>query len=642
MENKICNDGFIVYKKKLTKKQIIQIKNDLNVKPYSSFGNFIIKSFKVYKETNDYYILPVYYTLDVLKIKPDIISFYNNCSINKNIIDNISLRNNQIECFNNCMNEFDKKFGGGIITLSCGQGKTIISLKIISQSKKKTLIIVNKIELLKQWKNEINKMLPGTKIGIIQGSKFEYENCDIVLGMLQTIAIKNELKSIDFNFVDNVIIDECFPYNTFILTNKGKIKIGELYDNISLSPLVKTFNEFTKSFEYKKILKVFRKQNKNLIEIKCGNLSITSTENHKFLTTNGWKKATSLSIEDYIISYHEKQAKTYGFSDYSYSKITDIKRNIINSNNLNYVYDLEIQENHNYIVYPKNSKLDNSTSEIGLIVHNCHNISSEVFSNIMFKVRPRYVFGLTATLERKDRLEKIIKWYMGKILYNGTSSDLKQSTEVHVYKYSGESSVEKYLRDGTAAVATMISNIAQDNQRNDKIINILKFLINSDENRHILVISDRIVQLKYIHNSIGTVLSGLFIGNMKSIDLEKSKEKRIVIGTYALVNEGFNLPKLNCLLFATPRSSIVQAIGRIYRKEHFITPLIIDIFDDFSIFKVQSYKRKNIYKKTIKDVYIVSKDLMTPPDLNVKKDCKYAFSDSEDDEENVLKICLLE
>ena len=83
---------------------------------------------------------------------------------------------------------------------------------------------------------------------------------------------------------------------------------------------------------------------------------------------------------------------------------------------------------------------------------------------------------------------------------------------------------------------------------------------------------------------------------MKSCDMEKSKEKRILLGTYALVNEGFNLPKLNCLLFATPRSSITQAIGRIYRKVHEIRPIIIDIFDEFSIFKGQYYKRRKIYK----------------------------------------------
>lgn len=357
---------------------------------------------------------------------------------------------------------------------------TVLSLKMISNSSKKTLIVVNKIELMKQWEKEILKWFgDDIKIGIIQGSKFEYKGYDIVIGMLQTISIKQTLTPEDFNWVDACYIDEC------------------------------------------------------------------------------------------------------------------------------------------------------------------HNISSEVFSNIMFKIRPRYLFGLTATIERKDKLEKIIKWYMGDILYDGRAKALKQSTQVHCFKYRGESSIEKHLRDGTAAVATMITNIAKDKERNDNIVKILKKLIDEDDKRCILVISDRIAQLKYINKCLGDEISGLFIGSMKSDAMEKSKEKRILLGTYALVNEGFNLPKLNCLLFATPRSSIIQAIGRIYRKEHEITPIIIDIYDEFSIFKGQYYRRRKIYTSSIKDCIILTKTFTDSAKVLTENKCLFD-SDSESDNDSETLECLID
>lgn len=236
-----------------------------------------------------------------------------------------------------------------------------------------------------------------------------------------------------------------------------------------------------------------------------------------------------------------------------------------------------------------------------------HNISSEVFSKIMFKVRPKFMFGLTATLERKDGLEKMIKWHVGEVLYSNITSVAKQVSEIHIYTYTGESSKEVYLKDGTAAVSSMITNIGDDNVRSDLIVNILKDLA-KNKNRNILVISDRTKQLKYLNKKLGNEISGLFIGSLKREQLELSKEKQILLGTYGLASEGFNLPKLNCIVFATPRSSITQAIGRIYRKKHEITPIIVDIRDDFSMFKAQFYKRRKIYKTSIENPMFMYKN----------------------------------
>jgi superfamily II DNA or RNA helicase len=86
---------------------------------------------------------------------------------------------------------------------------------------------------------------------------------------------------------------------------------------------------------------------------------------------------------------------------------------------------------------------------------------------------------------------------------------------------------------------------------------------------------------------------------MKQNDLAISAEKQIILATYQLASEGFNVPSLNTIIFASPISDIQQSIGRILREipeKRKYTPLCIDILDDFSIFKRKGASRLKFYK----------------------------------------------
>jgi superfamily II DNA or RNA helicase len=85
---------------------------------------------------------------------------------------------------------------------------------------------------------------------------------------------------------------------------------------------------------------------------------------------------------------------------------------------------------------------------------------------------------------------------------------------------------------------------------------------------------------------------------MKQSDLNISSEKQIILATYQLASEGFNVPSLNTLIFASPISDIQQSIGRILRErpeDRKYIPLCIDILDDFSVFKRKGYSRLKFY-----------------------------------------------
>lgn len=439
---KICNYGMCIPKELISSDVIAKIKSELTVIPEKTFG--LPVCYSVYRESKRYFIIPIYYGISKnLGLEYSIVF----PEINKiKVKDIIKLKNNQIECFNRCIKEFDNEYGGGIIGASTGFGKTILAIKLIAYAKMKTLILVNKIELMTQWKEQINKWLPECSVGIIRRDKFIVD-CDIVIGTVQTICSRDSLTTKDFSWVSMCIIDEI------------------------------------------------------------------------------------------------------------------------------------------------------------------HGIASQVFSNIFFKIRPRYSFGLSATIERKDKCEKVIHWCIGNTIYSDNDANLKQSSDIQVYHYKGKSSMEIYIKNGDLNISRMISNISEDYQRNVGILRILNELV-EDNSRKILVISERIAQLKFFHKELGEI-SGLYIGATSNEERENiKKNKSIILGTYSIVSEGFNHPCLNTLVFSTPRSNIKQSIGRIYRKKHSIKPVIVDIYDGFSLFCHQFSKRKMIYNEEISNVSFNYCDLL--------------------------------
>lgn len=81
--------------------------------------------------------------------------------------------------------------GGGILSVPCGYGKTVMSIYAACLTGKKTLIVVHKEFLMNQFKDEIKRFCPTARIGKLQGNTIDIENKDIVIAMLQSITIKN-------------------------------------------------------------------------------------------------------------------------------------------------------------------------------------------------------------------------------------------------------------------------------------------------------------------------------------------------------------------------------------------------------------------------------------------------------------------
>ena len=115
-------------------------------------------------------------------------------------------------------------------------------------------------------------------------------------------------------YCDFVASDECIPFDYYVKTDKGLIKMQTLYNRINDGERIcaKTFNEQTQDFEYKPIVNVVEKGVKPVFKIKTEGLKIIeATSNHPFLTQRGWVKVEGLKIrEDYLICDNPINQKT--------------------------------------------------------------------------------------------------------------------------------------------------------------------------------------------------------------------------------------------------------------------------------------------------------------------------------------------
>ena len=245
-----------------------------------------------------------------------------------------------------------------------------------------------------------------------------------------------------------------------------------------------------------------------------------------------------------------------------------------------------------------------------VIVDECHHMAASVFSRALPKATFRYTMGLTATLTRKDGLSRVLHWFMGKVVFKVAC---KQSVpcDVRTIPYLPESSREEglyghelSLRNGKPNITRMINVLAETPGRTAFVVRTIVELLREEPTRNVIVLSDRRHHLETMREALGhqgVCDTGLYVGGMKNELLERSKASRVLLGTYAMVSEGFDLPKLDTLVLSTPKSDVEQAVGRIQRK-HEITaddnpPLVLDVVDDYSVFRKQAARRRGFYEK---------------------------------------------
>ena len=130
---------------------------------------------------------------------------------------NGSLRNEQQIAIDNLL-----KYDNGILCAPTGFGKTVIGCKLIEERKVNTLILVNKIQLLNQWKDRIKEFLDVKEVGEISSKKKNITNV-IDVASIKSLWNNGNVLDIAKNY-GMIIIDEC--HHTAAYTFEQAINTG--------------------------------------------------------------------------------------------------------------------------------------------------------------------------------------------------------------------------------------------------------------------------------------------------------------------------------------------------------------------------------------------------------------------------------
>ena len=235
------------------------------------------------------------------------------------------------------------------------------------------------------------------------------------------------------------------------------------------------------------------------------------------------------------------------------------------------------------------------------IIDEVHHLGAEVFCQAFLKFNTTYCLGLSATMNRKDGLSKVFKMFIGDIIHV-EKREITTTLTVKAIDYVNNDpdfNEMVYNFRGDPLYSTMISKLCNFSNRSEFIIDVIKneFIIDPDQQMILLAHNKSLLQYLYdaiSHRNINSV--GFYVGGMKQEALKESESKKIILATYSMASEGLDIKTLTTLLLASPKTDIVQAIGRILRTKH-TNPLVIDIVDNHDIFQNQFSKRRQYYNK---------------------------------------------
>jgi hypothetical protein len=246
---------------------------------------------------------------------------------------------------------------------------------------------------------------------------------------------------------------------------------------------------------------------------------------------------------------------------------------------------------------------DLSNEGIGLlIVDEVHHIAAEAFSNTMFLTAgiPRRL-GLSATPVRKDGLTRVLHWFFGP-----TAFSVERTAQANVrvllepYDCAAYRLPPPVNRRGDVCYASLMSQLVNDPARTRAVASRAADLARAG--RQVLVLSHRrghCADLAACVNDLvgDATTAATYLGGDAACP-----GSRVVCATYSLASEGFDCPRLDALVLATPASDVNQSCGRILRGNETTSKVIVDVVDAFGIAYAQAAKRRAFYRKAGFDV----------------------------------------
>jgi len=298
----LSRQGYSIKKEYYGDKDLNIVKKELTVEVQNHmFDHIEPKKYSLYRENKTKLYLPKYYGLQRFGIPERNVIGQGETRPNMNFVG--SLRDYQVEQVDAFLNACDDPTKmGGIVSIGCGGGKTVIAINIACRLKLKTLFISHKDFLNVQFAERVKMFSPDSSIGIIKQNKIDIENKDFVVGSLQSIAMRDYDPDI-FKDFGLVIIDEVHHCSAEVFSN-ALIKTCSPFV-LGLSATLNRKDGLRKVFEWfigKPVIKLINNTDDNDIDVKYYHFTSNNTEYNRIETMfNG--KISAVKMLGNVVSY---------------------------------------------------------------------------------------------------------------------------------------------------------------------------------------------------------------------------------------------------------------------------------------------------------------------------------------------------
>jgi superfamily II DNA or RNA helicase len=242
-----------------------------------------------------------------------------------------------------------------------------------------------------------------------------------------------------------------------------------------------------------------------------------------------------------------------------------------------------------------------------------HRLGAQEFSKSMAMFPARYKLALTATPDRKDGMDEVFFNYFGKPAAVAKAQALSTTCYRVPFPIIGRTDWIDRCRNDVRPMKWLAGLV----KRNEMLVKLIRR--NYDAGRSIIVMGKFIDQLETLFDlcvqaGIPREVMAPYTGSWKGKKLGQGylnkvkAEATIQFATYSKAKEGYDCPRLDCGIEATPVSDNVQGIGRVRRpfkgkkKPIWFTvdDLNVSVFQRYSKSRLRGFENANV---TIKDYH---------------------------------------
>jgi len=219
-----------------------------------------------------------------------------------------------------------------------------------------------------------------------------------------------------------------------------------------------------------------------------------------------------------------------------------------------------------------------------LILDECDLFPTDVFRQVLSMFPARYRLACTATLKRRDGMHQLLEWHIGGV----TGQMLKPEVipKVFLIPHTARVNVARFSwRDPKGeerlSLARMLQQLANDFTRNEKLCRAIASC--RERNRITIVLSHHKEHLATLAAQLRKMgyPPAMFTGDEKKEELAAARKSPLILGTYAMMGRGVDIPQIEAVVLALPLADVRQAVGRILRafpgKQ---TPVVLDVVDE--------------------------------------------------------------